>query len=183
MNAGPPRLEGRRVVLRRPQADDAAARLALGVHPEIQAMFGASRDEIVPMTRERAEASLRRLAEHPYAWVIEHGAFIGEIRLDRVDRRDRRASLAVGIFDPRLLGIGIGTEAAMLVLGYAFGELGLHRVSARVLAHNARAIAAYRKCGFVEEGREREAALIDDAWHDDVMMGVLADDFARIARP
>jgi RimJ/RimL family protein N-acetyltransferase len=65
-----------------------------------------------------------------------------------------------------------------LALDYAFRALGLHRVSVRVLAHNARAIRAYQKCGFVAEGREREAAFIDGAWYDDLIMGVLDRDFA-----
>ncbi|MCY1382901.1 hypothetical protein D9M69_709710 [compost metagenome] len=59
-------------------------------------------------------------------------------------------------------------------MGHAFGELALHRVSLRVLAFNERAIASYRKCGFSIEGREREAALVDGEWRDDIMMGILA---------
>jgi RimJ/RimL family protein N-acetyltransferase len=51
--------------------------------------------------------------------------------------------------------------------------LKLHRISVRVVAYNARALGAYRKCGFTTEGREREAAFVDGAWHDDVMMGIL----------
>jgi RimJ/RimL family protein N-acetyltransferase len=54
--------------------------------------------------------------------------------------------------------------------------LGLHRLSVRVLAFNGRAIRAYQKCGFRIEGRERESAWIDGTWHDDLIMGLLADD-------
>ncbi len=43
-----------------------------------------------------------------------------------------------------------------------------------MLADNARAIACYRRCGFREEGREREAALVDGTWRDDLVMGILA---------
>ena len=42
-----------------------------------------------------------------------------------------------------------------------------------MLAYNTRAIACYARCGFVEEGREREAAYVDGTWHDDVVMGIL----------
>jgi RimJ/RimL family protein N-acetyltransferase len=178
MEGNAPRLVGTRVVLRPPQPSDVAARVALGTHPEIEAPFGTSRNEVVPVTPARAEAWLQRLAVNPYGWLIEAGTLVGEIRLDRVDRRERRAALAVGILDPRALGKGLGTEAMALALDYAFRALGLHRVSARVLAHNARAIRAYQKCGFVAEGREREAAFIDGAWHDDLIMGVLDRDFA-----
>ena len=65
--------------------------------------------------------------------------------------------------------------ATRLVLQYGFEVVGLHRIDLRVLAYNERAIACYRRCGFVEEGRERDAALIDGEWHDDVIMAVLTD--------
>jgi RimJ/RimL family protein N-acetyltransferase len=130
------------------------------------------------MTEDTARRWVERLRDQDYGWVIEADALIGQIRLDRVDLRDKRASLAVGIEDQARLGIGLGTEAIGLVLGYAFGVLGLHRVSARVVAYNERAIRAYEKCGFVREGREREAAFVDGAWHDDIMMGVLDREYA-----
>jgi RimJ/RimL family protein N-acetyltransferase len=93
--------------------------------------------------------------EHDYAWIIEVGSLIGHVRLARVDLRDRRASLAIGIEDFTCLGKGIGTEAIRLVQQYAFGELGLRRLSVRVVEYNHRAIRSYEKCGFVFEGRER----------------------------
>jgi RimJ/RimL family protein N-acetyltransferase len=90
-----------------------------------------------------------------------------------------RASLAVGIDDKGRLGAGLGCEAIRLVLLYAFEVLNLHRVSVRAVAYNARALRAYQKCGFVEEGREREAALVDGKWHDPVIMGILSPEFVR----
>jgi RimJ/RimL family protein N-acetyltransferase len=65
------------------------------------------------------------------------------------------------------------------VLEYAFGELGLHRIGLRVVAYNVRAIRCYSACGFIEEGREREAAHVAGEWHDDVIMGLLSREFGR----
>lgn len=36
---------------------------------------------------------------------------------------------------------------------------------------------SYLACGFVVEGREREAALVGAERHDDIMMGILAREF------
>lgn len=139
--------------------------------------YGGSYDGRQP-TRDDAERWYEQLVEHPHAWVIEHeGRGIGEIRLDDLDSHDRRAMLAVGINDPELLDQGLGTEVIGLVLGHAFGSLGLHRVGLRVLEFNQRAIRSYEKCGFEIEGREREAALVDGQRYDDVMMGVLASEW------
>ena len=172
----PPELRGRRVRLRRPGPEDAHVRFDLGRDPEIVRGYGGSFDPDEPYTRADAETAVRLIEDDPHAWVIDAGRYIGQVRFHKIDDRDRRAALAVGIEDPRCLGQGLGTEAVRLALTHGFRS-GLHRVTARVVAYNARAITCYRKCGFVEEGREREAALVDGVRHDDVIMGLLAREF------
>ena len=140
------------LTLRRPVPGDVEARLAIGRHAEIVRAYGRGFDPAEGFTREHAERSIAFLIDQPYAWVIDVRGFIGHVRFHSVDGHDRRAALAIGIEDPARLGRGHGTEALRLALGFGFAA-GLHRVSVRVLASNARAIACYRKCGFVEEGR------------------------------
>ena len=175
-----PTLTGKRVVLRPPRASDVAERMELGAHAEIVRMYGGSVARLGAMTEAAARRWVQDLVDHDYAWVIEADALIGLVRLDRVDLVDRRASLAIGIEDPARLGIGLGSEAIRLILDFAFQELKLHRISVRVIAYNERAIRAYLKCGFVVEGREREAACVDGEWHDDVMMGILEAEYTRM---
>ena len=172
----PPLLQGPRVTLRPPLEADIDVRLELGNDPDIHRFYGGGRADLQPLTRAGAESWYRRLAALPCGWVIEHRRLIGEIRLDNINLSDGRAGLAVGIADATALGRGLGTEAIGLVADHAFGAMGLHRIGVRVLAFNARAIRAYEKCGFRVEGRERESALIDGAWHDDIIMGLLADE-------
>src|SRR5215472_7002636 len=179
MSSSVPVLRGKRVTLRRTREDDFQARLKLGTDAEIFRMYGGSLSDLRPMTEDAAKRWVQRLLDQDYAWIIEAGHLIGEIRLDRVDLRDRRASLAIGIEDASQLGKGLGTEAILLVLGYAFDVLRLHRISVRVVDYNVRAIRAYQKCGFVVEGREREAAFVDGIWHDDVMMAILDREYLK----
>lgn len=151
--------------------------MQLGQASEIMRMFGVDPRDVPPLTLEAATAFVDRLSKHPHAWVIDHQEqFLGEIRLDNLDMHDRRATLAIGLYDPDRLGRGLGRQAIQLVLDHAFGDLQLHRVGLRVISYNERAIRAYRACGFVEEGREREAARVGDRWYDDIIMGVLAAD-------
>jgi RimJ/RimL family protein N-acetyltransferase len=177
-----PILDGSNVRLRPAHDTDAKTRFALGNDFEIMEMFGASRDQIRPMSIEQATQEIRGLMEHPFAWAIENQtSLIGSVRLDRVDHQDRRASMAIGILDPRCLGRGFGTESMNLVLQYAFGDMRLHRIGVRVLAYNRRAIQAYQKCGFLIEGREREAGFVNGHWHDDLIMGLLSREFRGAA--
>ena len=171
-------LEGAHVRLRRASADDAEARFVFGTDTEIVKMFGGGLSDAKPMTRAAAERWAQRQANDPHAWIIEvEGRLVGDIKLHSIVDQDRRASMAIGIYDRTCLGKGLGTEAIRLLLQYAFTELRLHRIGIRVLAYNERAIRAYAKCGFVIEGRERETAFVDGRWHDDFMMGLLSTDY------
>ncbi|WP_299145277.1 GNAT family protein [uncultured Tateyamaria sp.] len=176
-----PILTGPRVTLRDTGPGDVDARFALGNTPQIHAMFGADPAQVRDITQEAAEFWVQSQTNEAYAWIIEaHGKLIGALRLHTVNHADKRAQIAIGILDPDALGQGFGTEAMQLLAAHAFDTMGLHRLGCRVLDFNARAIGSYEKVGFVVEGREREAALIGDAWHDDLMMGLLDRDLVRL---
>jgi RimJ/RimL family protein N-acetyltransferase len=173
-------IEGARVRLRPALPGDADARFALGTDADIVRMFGVSLADAKPLTKEAAEQWAQGHARNPHAWIIEvERRLVGEINLHSINDRDRRASMAIAIYDGTLLGMGLGTEAIHLLLRYAFSELKLHRISIRVLAYNERAIRAYAKCGFIVEGQERETAFVDGKWHDDLMMGLLSTEYQR----
>jgi RimJ/RimL family protein N-acetyltransferase len=174
----PPTLKSANLTMRPASLADVPRRFEIGPEPdETLRLYGIQPETAPSFTIERAERWVRSLMDHPYAWVIEADALLGSVRLDRVDHTDRRASLAIGLLATRSLGKGFGTEATKRVLQFAFSDLKLHRVSLRVLADNERAIRAYRKCGFQVEGRERETAYIDGKWHDDLIMGLLEQEF------
>ncbi|KMW57584.1 putative acetyltransferase [Candidatus Rhodobacter oscarellae] len=173
-----PVLSAQNVTLRDARPSDAEARLELGRNPEIERCFGLDPSLLRELTIEHARDWVAGIAANPMEFVITvDGTLVGATRLHSLVAADRRASFAIGIISAAHLGRGHGTTAGRLLLSHGFDTLGLHRIGCRVLAFNARAIASYRKLGFVEEGREREAAQIGDEWHDDVMMGLLARDF------
>jgi RimJ/RimL family protein N-acetyltransferase len=178
----PPILRGERVILRPPRPSDAADKLAVGRDPEYVWAVGGDPTADRPPTAERVERDYTQQATDPYSWAIEHaGRCVGSARLHSLSAADRRARYAIGLFDRRVWGQGLGTEATRLVLRYAFESLGLHRVDLRVLADNERAIRAYLKCGFVREGVERESALVGGVWRSDVFMSILEDEYRLLA--
>jgi RimJ/RimL family protein N-acetyltransferase len=84
---------------------------------------------------------------------------------------------ALGIWNESYMSRGIGVETTMLVLGYAFDVLKLHRVGLKVLDYNERAINCYQKCGFKQEGILRDSAYIEGAFHSDIIMSILEDEY------
>lgn len=101
---------------------------------------------------------------------------VGEVVLNELDTDEASCNFRIGLTGPDTYGRGYGTEATSLVLDYAFGEVGLHRVELDVYSFNPRAQRAYEKAGFVKEGVRREALLWEGARHDVIVMGVLATD-------
>ncbi|WP_375552031.1 GNAT family N-acetyltransferase [Rhodophyticola porphyridii] len=172
-----PLLCGARVRLRPFRCSDIAARLALGRSPEIVLAFGGDPDAMPPYREDDARQWVEHNMAHPLAWAIEvEDRLLGEARLDHLNRHDRRALLAIGLYDVGQLGRRLGREAISLLASHAFDVLKLHRLGLRVIATNERAIRCYRACGFVEEGRERESAFVAGRWHDDIIIGLLARD-------
>jgi len=70
-------------------------------------------------------------------------------------------------------GRGYGGEATALMVDHAFSSLNLHRVALSVFSFNERAVRAYLRVGFVDEGRAREAIWRDGRWWDEIHMSVL----------
>ncbi|MGI2328480.1 GNAT family N-acetyltransferase [Planococcus sp. YIM B11945] len=50
----------------------------------------------------------------------------------------------------------------------------------RVLEFNQRAIKCYEKCGFVQEGVEREGALIEGKYETDIFMSILDREYETV---
>ncbi len=172
-----PVLNSDRLTLRDAVEADIEARFALGNDPQIQALLGADPKQVRPLTRDAAAAWVASIQNDATAWVIEADlGLIGSIRLHSMNHMDKRANVAIGILAATAAGQGLGSDALRLLARHSFETLGLHRLSARILADNAGALSAYNKVGFIEEGRERESALVGDHWQDDVILGLLQRD-------
>lgn len=73
---------------------------------------------------------------------------------------------------------GFTSEAARLMLSFAFGQLGLHRVEAACLPSNQASSGVLEKVGFTREGYARAYLRINDKWADHVLYAILRDDWA-----
>ena len=107
----------------------------------------------------------------------ETGRLIGSCAFSQVDGENGSAMYHITIGEKDVWGRGYGTEATRLMLDHAFGSLGLHRIALTVFEFNERAIRAYRRCGFVVEGRARESIWRDGRWWDELAMSVLSSEW------
>lgn len=74
-------------------------------------------------------------------------------------------------------GQGYGTEALRWLLGWCFKTANMHRVQLEAYEWNERAVRAYQRVGFQLEGRLRQAIWRDGRWWDEIIMGILQDEW------
>lgn len=180
-----PVLRGEHVILREARESDIEDRLRHPIDPAEEDGYGSSWrrewDGRKYHTREHLTAAAAHRQSEPgkYEWSVEHGGHcVGHAGL-HVNADQHRATYSVGIFDAGLRGRGLGREITRLVLDWAFGTLGAHRVQLEVLSGNDRAIRCYQACGFRQEGVLREAELYPDGWRDFILMGILRAEHAN----
>lgn len=76
-------------------------------------------------------------------------------------------------------GNGYATEACLAVLGYSFGDLGLHKVTAAWYTDNPASGRILTKLGFENEGTVREHFFRGGRFRDSVTMGLLRQDYEQ----
>ncbi len=109
--------------------------------------------------------------------LIEDDQYVGNARLSGVDNVNKQATYGWLIGNKNLQGRGIGTEALILLLRFAFESLGLNRVSTSIAASNTASIRANEKAGFTHEGILRERLISDGIFVDAVQISILRREF------
>jgi diamine N-acetyltransferase len=102
---------------------------------------------------------------------------IGLSGLDHVDEKHGTAEFSIVVGEKAFRGRGLGTEATILTLQYAFDVIGLFNVWLQVSSNNPGAIRAYEKAGFKQIGVRRRSVRAGRVIIDDVYMDAIADDF------
>ncbi|WP_369259505.1 GNAT family N-acetyltransferase [Streptomyces sp. R35] len=174
-----PVLTGDRAVLRPFTEDDVPVMAEILDDPEVIRLTGSPTQEF-GLDRLRSWYGTRNDQDDRLdLGVVDRatGELVGEVVLNEWDRHNHNCSFRV-LIGPRGRDRGLGTEATRLIVGHAFEQLGLHRVSLYVFAFNPRARRAYEKAGFVAEGVERQTLLHEGEWIDAVRMSVLAHEWA-----
>jgi RimJ/RimL family protein N-acetyltransferase len=159
--------------LRRLTADDAERVLGWMRDPEIAANVGLRREPSLAFTRDWLARVADDEGDTVARAVLADGVHVGNVVLDRIDRHLGTARLSIYLADR---GRGVGVDATRAMLDFAFGPLGLRKVHLTVHEHNARAIRAYLRVGFREEGRLRGEFLLGDRHVDALYLGILSDE-------
>ncbi|MFD8573235.1 GNAT family N-acetyltransferase [Streptomyces sp. NPDC059639] len=103
------------------------------------------------------------------------GGIAGFININNVVQGGFRCgALGYGAF-AHAAGRGLMSEGLGLVVRYAFGPLGLHRLEINAQPANTASIALARRAGFRLEGFSPDFILIDGAWRDHERWAITAE--------
>lgn len=165
---------GTKVRLRAIERDDIPRFVKWFNDPEVRQHLSMYR----PLSLAQEEKWFERHAEpdppdHVFAIETLAGVHIGNVGLHDINWKDRSTELGIVIGEKDHWSQGYGTNSILVLLGYAFGELNLHRVFLRVDADNPRAIRCYEKCGFRREGTYRDAVFRNGEYKDQHIMSIL----------
>ena len=176
-------IQGRKVRLRAIERSDIPAFVRWFNDPEITQYIKM----FMPMSLAQEErwfgAHLDLADSHILGIETPDGRLIGNLGLHDINWKDRKAVLGIVIGEKDCWGQGYGTDAIKTMLSFAFAQMNLHRISLTVFEYNARALRCYEKCGFKAEGRLRRAHFHDGRYYDELIMGVLSDEFQSSIGP
>ena len=100
---------------------------------------------------------------------------IGNIKLGPIDSGHACAAIGVLIGAKEYWGRGLAGQAVAAVAELGFDDFGLERVEAGFYADNVASQRAFKRAGFVEEGRRFGARRFGDARTDEIIMGRLRE--------
>lgn len=118
-----------------------------------------------------SDSSTRMLIE------TKEGQPIGVIGYRNMNIQERRCRLSIFIGEKDFWGKGYGSDAVKAFIRFLFNRCNINRVEADTWDGNERALKCFEKCGFKIEGRLRKAKFVEGQYRDEIILGILREDF------
>jgi ribosomal-protein-alanine N-acetyltransferase len=147
--------------------NEATAFMATGTMPATMESIEKSYDAIISATNEIVLAIIDRKTD----------TYIGNVGFYQINSQTRSAEYRIFLGHNGFRGKGHGTEAAKLMIAYAFERLNLNKVWLGVNDANLGAIKSYEKAGFVREGVLRQEIYRNGRYYDAIRMSILKHEF------
>jgi len=110
---------------------------------------------------------------------LEDKKYIGGCGINKVDWKNSVVDVGIFIGDKNYWGKGYGTDAMGVLVKFIFEQLNVNKIKLQVFSFNERAIKSYKKCGFKVEGVLRQEIFREGKYYDDIVMGLLKDEFVN----
>ena len=174
MAAGNAFITGKQIVLRTLMDEDGPAVYKLFTDPETMSVDGGrtmghiqEAYDFIRYYSSEAQTAIRLAVVDRYSH-----QFYGTAGFHKIDYFHNKAEIG-GEIDRSVWGKRLGTESAQLLIAFGFEQLKLHRIEARILPTNSRALALVKQMGFEYEGRLKESEKWSNQYVDLLMFSML----------
>lgn len=108
---------------------------------------------------------------------------IGTVNLVDIDWKNNHAFTGLQIGDKDIRGKGYGVDTFITIERYAFEELHLERLDGSVIEYNQIAYNMItKKCGWKEEGRQRNWYFRKNRYWDKIIVGITRNDYFELIK-
>ena len=107
----------------------------------------------------------------------ENNQAVGMVTLTNIDLVNRSAFHGIKLHPSCPKRTGVGTDAVMTLMEYAFNHINLNRLDGKWLLYNIASKKLYEKCGWHEEGIKRQAIFRNGEYHDLAISGILKEEY------
>lgn len=174
------KIEGERIYLS-PMCIDDASKYAKWMNDfKVTDKINASTNIVTKESEKEWIEKNSRTRNYQFAIVKqENDELIGNCSLFDIDFINQIGTIGIFIGEEENRNKGYGTEALKLLIGYGFNHLNLNNIMLTVYSFNENAIACYKKVGFKEIGRRREAYFKNNERYDKMFMDIIRKEYYK----
>lgn len=114
---------------------------------------------------------------HKYIIESPKDGAMGLVCLENIDWRNRSFQVPIKLKKGKSSIVGIGIDAHIAMLRFAFDELQMYRAWGTVLEYNQASLNMQKRCGYTIEGRKRRAIYKSGKYYDLILTGLLRDEY------
>jgi RimJ/RimL family protein N-acetyltransferase len=172
-------IRGKKVLLRAIEITDLPILQKWANDPEIQYWLGGWHFPTNYEDQNKWFASLGTTSlNQRFAIETAELGIIGMANLINIDWKNKNAFHGMMLGDKEVRGKGYGVDTVIAIMKYAFEELGLKRLDGSMIEYNEASLKMYiGKCGWKEEGRQRDWYYRKNKFWDKIIVGVTKEDF------
>lgn len=109
----------------------------------------------------------------------ENDELIGNCSFHDLDKNWGTATVGIFIGEEENRNKGYGTETLKLLISYGFDYLNLNNIMLCVYSFNKNAINCYKKVGFKEMGKRRNAMILKNKRYDIIYMDIIREEYYK----